>query len=143
MHSVGFKMLAIFIFSFYFVIKVTLTRTDSWSILPDTSSALSPTPIHRRHVAVFNTPTYHTDVYASLAWHVERLFQRNPSVNGTVTIYEKEAQNGYTQFVREIGMSSVPSKPVDEFLADMERTDLYGDEGDMIDVIISGSCHQE
>lgn len=119
-----------------------LSLSSHWSVGESPEDDTTPS-IRSRHVAVCNTPYYHNDVYASLAWNVESIFKNRPEMNGTVTIYELKAENGYTQFMSDIGMSSVPVKKVADLLADMERTDLFGDDGEMIDTVLSGTCKDE
>lgn len=100
-------------------------------------------PIRHRHIAVASSVSFHTEVYDALVWTLERIIQKYPSLGLTVTIYADGSEGEFTSFMQELGMITCPVKKNKDLEDDINRTDLFGDSGEMIDMVITGTCESE
>ena len=101
-----------------------------------TLSAPPPAP-PRRNVAVASTFGPHVTVYMPLAGTFAKVLNRTESVR----LYSRPFEYNYEDVVTDIDLFHGQRHDPEEFLVDLNTT--ISDEGDMIDIVVLGTCSFE
>lgn len=124
----------------------TATRKDPTVLQPrNLSSRLSsvPAPSRRRHIAVASVMPYHSEVYDALVWTLERIIRKHSEEGITVSLYESSSEGEFTNLMKDLEMVTVPVRRSEDLRIDISRTDLFGKDGEMIDMVLLGTCEGE
>jgi hypothetical protein len=99
--------------------------------------SFSVPPPPERHVAVATTFTPHMTVYMPIASTIQKVLNRTENAR----LYSDPLAYNYWDIVTDLGLFHGQRREIDEFLVDLNTT--ISDEGDVIDVVVLGTCNFE
>lgn len=93
-------------------------------------------PVKRHNVAVASLFGYHFDVYMALAWTLDRIRDRTPGLR--LRVFADTFYYGFEDVVKNLGMYHGERYDANQLLSSMSDQN-----GDMIDLLILGTCEFE
>jgi hypothetical protein len=96
-----------------------------------------PSPPLERHVAIASTFGPHMTVYMPIASTIEKVLNRTENVR----LYSRPLEYNYWDIAMDLGLFHSQRRDIEDFLVDLNST--ISDEGDVIDIVVLGTCKFE